>query len=157
MKMRTSIAGVLIALATVAFVPQVTKAAGYGCQEKSACDLVKAGHERGRLPIACASFPFDMRYDGKVALFAVRHYSPNAPIEVRRAQLSDPSNVVFSDSKIASASDDFCRNPAKFVGARWVVLCDEHNGMGWMNDPEYSYTLRHGHPPGGERIRIGIF
>lgn len=121
------------------------------CSANDACTVLRAGHVRGRIPVACISIPFIKKGYGQVAMFVMRDFNPNVSPEEIQEQLT---HALFKDSKVTGAVDDFCRKPAKFAGGLWVVFCDDY-GVGWITGKSLAYALRVGHPPGNRRVRIG--
>jgi len=124
------------------------------CTSGVACQVLHAGHERGRIPVSCVSIPFEKKGTGQIAMFVLRHYSPDQTLN---DQIAEPGNLIFQDSKITGPQDNFCRNAKKFVGAGVVVLCDKENGNGWIKGEALALTIQNGRPPQNGRIHVGIF
>ncbi len=126
-------------------------AAGRACVNSDACNVLRSGHTRGRTPVACVSIPFVKAGYGQVAMFILREFNPRDTPQGIQEQLS---HALFKDSKITGPRDDFCRHPAKFAGAKWVVICDE-KGIGWITGASLVQAVRTGKPPGGKRVLVG--
>jgi len=129
----------------------LAQSASAHCDDKGACNVLRRGHVRGRLPIACISIPYVKHRYGQVAMFVLDHFDPDASPEERQAILA---GALFHDSKVTGPVDNFCRNRRYFEGAHWVVLCDEHH-MGWITGESLRYAIRYGHPPQNTRVHIG--
>ncbi len=143
--------GIALASATPSFAYE-----GGDCTTSHACHVLSAGRERGRTPTWCISIPFEKKGSGEIAMFVLRHFDPDR-IQDLDAQIAEPGNLIFADSKITGPNDDFCRGPTYLAGAGAVVLCDKKFGSGWIMGESLQYAIKHGRPPNDQPVHVGRF